>query len=152
MLRDPQGYYIIIGAGVAQWIRRWTFKQKVRGLNPSSAARDFFFFILESTLYRFQSVCPWERHFTPISYSFGWEYKPRSSLCVACIPSSTDYKDPDAVDHEGSQCRLQQHNQHASKCRRNRRIVDSGRLKERRRRHQVILATAFCCRVALSCE
>ena len=30
------------GAGVAQWIRRWTFKRKVPGSNPSAAVRDFY--------------------------------------------------------------------------------------------------------------
>merc|ERR1712121_342209 len=92
------------------------FQAEGPGFDPQCHNQGFLKIkILESALYGFQAVCPWERHITPISYSFGREYKPRSSLCVACIPSSTDYKDPDAVDHEGSQCRLQQHTQHAPK-------------------------------------
>ena len=42
------------------------------------------------------------------SYSFGWEYKPRSSLCRTHIPSCTDLKDPDAHSKTG-ECRLHEH-------------------------------------------
>merc|ERR1712033_16265 len=39
----------------------------------------------------------------------------RGLVCATRIPSSTDSKDPDAADRDGSQCRLHQHTQHAPK-------------------------------------
>ena len=88
------------GARVAQWVRRWISSRKVQGSIPSCLPVKGDFSPGVDICKTLSVVCPWERHFTPISYSFGWEYKPRSSLCVARIPSSTDYKDPDAVDHK----------------------------------------------------
>ena len=47
----------------------------------------------------------------PPKNSFGWEYKPRSSLCTHAF-HRTDSKDHDVHVLEG-ECRQQKHNQHA---------------------------------------
>ena len=55
----------------------------------------------------------WERNFAPLSYSFGWEYKPRSSLSTHAFKIKLGLKRSWCWCRGWYQCRLQKYTQHA---------------------------------------